>query len=124
VKPIQGILPEDYLAEPQLRIDFYRRLAIAPDVTTLKEISEELKDRFGKYPKEVQALLLTTEIRCLAEKRGILRVETQGNRLLLRLPKGGPDEFIRTGRRFPRLTSHQPLSRLREIIKHLKNLKP
>ncbi len=124
VKPIQGILPEDYLAEPQLRIDFYRRLAIAPDVTTLKEISEELKDRFGKYPKEVQALLLTTEIRCLAEKGGILRVETQGNRLLLRLPKGGPDEFIRTGRRFPRLTSHQPLSRLREIIKHLKNLKP
>ena len=123
VKPVEAFLPESYITEPQLRITFYRRLATAPDSKSLREIQEELQDRFKKYPRQVQALLLTTQIRCLAEEKGILRVETQGNRLQLRLPKGGDDEYIRIGKRFPRLTSQQPLPRLREIVKYLKKLK-
>ncbi|MEK9983365.1 MAG: TRCF domain-containing protein [Opitutae bacterium] len=102
---------------------FYRRLATAVDTKAVELIDEELKDRFKKYPREVQALILTTRIRCLAEEKKILRVETQGNRLLLRLPRGSDDEFVRIGKRFPRLTSGQPLPRLREIVQYLKKLK-
>ncbi len=124
VDPIQAILPETYISEPQLRITFYRRLATTSDLDALHEIADELKDRFKKYPTEVKALLLTTEIRCLAEARGIMRVETQGNRLLLRLSKGSADEYIRSGKRFPRLTSKQALSRLKEIVQYIKKIKP
>ena len=124
VDPIQAILPETYISEPQLRITFYRRLATTSDLDTLKEIADELIDRFKKYPTEVRALLLTTKIRCMAEARGIMRVETQGNRLLLHLSKGSADEYIRSGKRFPRLTSKQALSRLKEIVQYLKKIKP
>ena len=123
VPPIQAILPESYISEAQLRITFYRRLATAVDTKAVELIDEELKDRFKKYPREVQALILTTRIRCLAEEKKIIRVETQGNRLLLRLPRGSDDEFVRIGKRFPRLTSGQPLPRLREIVQYLKKLK-
>jgi transcription-repair coupling factor (superfamily II helicase) len=124
VDPIQAVLPETYISEPQLRITFYRRLATTSDLDALHEIAEDLQDRFKKYPTEVKALLLTTEIRCLAEARGIMRVETQGNRLLLRLSKGSTDEYIRSGKRFPRLTSKQALSRLKEIVQYIKRIKP
>ena len=123
VPPIEALIPESYIEDPHLRIHFYRKLATCPDEKSLQSIEEELIDRFKKYPVEVQALLLTTEIRIHAEKRGILRVETDGNRLKLRLPKGSAQEFVQIGKRFPRLTTKQPLPRLREILRNVKKHK-
>lgn len=123
VPPIEALIPESYIEDPHLRIHFYRKLATCPDQETLKAVEEELVDRFKKYPKEVQALLLTTEIRVQAEKQGYLRVETDGNRLKLRLPKGSTNDYYQIGKRFPRLTSKGPIPRLREILRSVKKYK-
>jgi transcription-repair coupling factor (superfamily II helicase) len=123
VPPIEALIPESYIEDAHLRINFYRKLATCPDEATLQSVVEELVDRFKKYPKPVEALLLTTEIRIHAESRGILRVETVGNRLKLRLPKGNPQEYVQIGKRFPRLTTKQPLPRLREILRNVKKHK-
>ena len=123
VQPIEALIPESYIEDAHLRIHFYRKLATCPDNASLKSIKEELVDRFKKYPTEVQALLLTTEIRIQAEQKGFLRVETDGNRLKLRLPKGSSEDYLLIGKRFPRLTSSRPLPRLREILRNVKKLK-
>ena len=123
VPPIEALIPESYIEDPHLRIQFYRKLATCPDHDTLNTIEEELVDRFKNYPKEVQALLLTTEIRVQAEKQGYLRVETDGNRLKLRLPKGSNNDYFQIGKRFPRLTTKGPIPRLREILRSVKKYK-
>ncbi len=122
VASIQARLPSAYIGETRLRIDVYRRLAMAESPAKLKEIESELRDRFGKFGDEVRALLLVTEIRVRAEQKGIVGVETRSTRLQCLRNSGKPDDFVMMGNRFPRLTAPKPLLRLKEILSFLHNL--
>ncbi len=122
VSRIQARIPPAYVAETRLRIDFYRKLAMADGLPTLKQIEADLRDRFGKFGDEVKALLLITEIRVRAEQKGIISVETDSNRLKCLRSGGTGDDWVQVGSRFPRLTAPKPLLRLREIISFLNNL--
>ncbi|HWA27135.1 MAG TPA: transcription-repair coupling factor [Lacunisphaera sp.] len=119
---IQARLTPDYIGETRLRIDFYRRLALAENPKQVKELEQELRDRFGKFGEPVRALLLVTEIRTRAEQKGLLSVETEGNRLKCLRNSGRADDLIQLSGRFPRLGTSSPLARLKEIITFLHNL--
>ncbi len=119
---IQARLPAAYIAETRLRIDFYRRLALAETPKQVKELEQELRDRFGRFGEPVRALLLVTEIRVRAEQKGVLSVESDGNRLKCMRNSGRRDDYIQLSSRFPRLTAPTPLARLKEIITFLHNL--
>ncbi len=122
VRRIAARLPAAYIGEARLRIDFYRRLALAATLPVLAEIEADLRDRFGKFGDEVRALLLTTEIRVRAEAKRIAAVETEGSRLKCRRAGSGRDDWVQPGARFPRLTATKPLLRLKEIITFLNHL--
>ncbi len=122
VAKIQARIPPSYVAETRLRIDFYRKLAMADSLPALKQIEADMRDRFGKFGDEVRALLLITEIRIRAEQKGIISVETESTRLKCLRNSGRRDDWVQVGTRFPRLTAPKPLLRLREIIAFLINL--
>ena len=113
-------LPAAYIAEPRLRIDLYRRLALAPDIHTIDAIADEMRDRFGKLPTPARVLLAVSEIRVRAEAAGVRRVETEEDRLKCHRANGGKEPFLKNGSRFPRLTATTTLSRLKEIQTFLK----
>ncbi|HEX2100507.1 MAG TPA: helicase-related protein, partial [Candidatus Synoicihabitans sp.] len=122
VERIQARLPVAYIGETRLRIDFYRRLAMADTPAALKQIESDLRDRFGKFGDEVRALLLVTDIRIRAEQKSIVSVETEDTRLKCLRGSGQRDDWVMLGTRFPRLTAPRPLLRLREILTFLNNL--
>jgi transcription-repair coupling factor (superfamily II helicase) len=119
---VQARIPSSYIGETRLRIDFYRRLAMAGSGDAVRQIEAELKDRFGKVPAEVRTLLQVTEIRVLAEQKAILSVESESNRLKCLRGSGQRDDWVMTGARFPRLTAPRPHLRLKEIIAFLNHL--
>jgi len=119
---IQARIPASYIGETRLRIDLYRRLALADSKPSLRQIEAELGDRFGKPVPEVRTLLLVTEIRILAEQKGILSVESESNRLKCLRGSGQRDDWVMIGTRFPRLTAPRPHLRLKEIISFLNHL--
>jgi transcription-repair coupling factor (superfamily II helicase) len=121
---IEAALPADYIAEPRLRIDFYRRLALAEHAADVQNIAEELADRFGQRPLATEALIAVTQVRVLAELAGVRRVESEGDRLICRLAQPGKGgDFLKSGSRFPRLKAIDPLKRLSEIQSFLKRHK-
>jgi transcription-repair coupling factor (superfamily II helicase) len=122
VARIQARIPAAYIGETRLRIDLYRKLAMADSAQALRGIEAELADRFGKPVPEVRTLLLVTEIRILAEQKGILSVESESNRLKCLRGSGQRDDWVMTGARFPRLTAPHPHLRLKEIISFLNHL--
>jgi transcription-repair coupling factor (superfamily II helicase) len=122
VARIQARIPSSYISETRLRIDFYRKLAMADATATLKQIEADLRDRFGKFGDDIRALLLITEIRIRAEQKGIVSVETESSRLKCLRHSGRRDDWVQVGTRFPRLTAPKPLLRLKEIISFLNNL--
>jgi transcription-repair coupling factor (superfamily II helicase) len=119
---IEARIPSSYVRELPLRVDMHRRLAMSASVADVRQLMNDLADRFGDPPAEVRALVGLTEIRCLAEQKGLVSVETEGNRLKLRRASLRHDDFVLLGTRFPRLTAPAPLARLREIGIFLNNL--
>jgi transcription-repair coupling factor (superfamily II helicase) len=119
---VQARIPSSYVGETRLRIDIYRRLAMADSRDAVRQIEAELKDRFGKPGPEVRTLLQVTEIRVLAEQKGIISVESESNRLKCLRGSGQRDDWVMIAARFPRLTAPKPHLRLKEIIAFLNHL--
>jgi transcription-repair coupling factor (superfamily II helicase) len=114
-----AFIPGDYLPEAKLRIEAHRALAVAADNAAIEALSASWRDRFGPLPPEVRHLLITERIRRTAASKGITKVETRGERLML--TRRG--DFLLIGHRFPRLTASKPASKLSEILRFLEALK-
>ena len=121
-KPVQrtgAFIPPDYLSEAKLRIEAHRALAAAADGVALETLTACWRDRFGPLPPEIRNLFDVERIRRAAAARGITKVETRGERLML--TRCG--DFLLMGHRFPRLTASKPASKLSEILRFLEALK-
>ena len=114
-----AFVPPSYLPEPKLRIEAHRLLAAAPDIGAIEKLAESWRDRFGHFPPEVRNLLSLERIRRAAASKGITRVETKGERLML--TRRG--DFLLIGHKFPRLTATKPASKLSEILRFLEALR-
>jgi transcription-repair coupling factor (superfamily II helicase) len=68
--PLNAGIPEDYIEHLPTRLAVYQRLAKLTERRELPEIREELKDRFGPIPEEVESLLKVSEIRAIAGAAG------------------------------------------------------
>ena len=87
-----SFFPDDYTAEPRLRIEGYRRLSRIQTLAELDEYEKELIDRFGPLPNEVKNLLAETQIRCLCEETGFDQLEVKGSELFCRFIRKAKDK--------------------------------
>ncbi len=78
-------LPEQYLPEPALRLSFYKRLAACDDETAMEELLEEMADRYGPAPAQVEALAQAQRVRIAARRTGIAAVSRRARKWRLRL---------------------------------------
>ena len=113
-----AFLPAAYLPEAKLRIDGYRSLAQAGTRDELEALRSAWRDRFGLLPRAAENALIAAAIRLEASKRRIPLVEVRGEKLML--TRGG--SFILIGGRFPRLTTSDPDSRVREVLSVLEKM--
>jgi len=82
--PVPAYLPEDYAPDRNQRIDLYRRLAGAPNHDRLRELADEIADRFGKpLPAAAQNLVRLAGIKILCAGAGVQRVAMEGSLALL-----------------------------------------
>ncbi|GAB4269975.1 MAG: hypothetical protein Tsb0018_02120 [Opitutales bacterium] len=118
---IDACIPETYVGETRLRIDTYRQLAMAGSRSEVESIEQALEDRFGPLPPNVQALIWLSKIRCAAEKKEFVGIETEGNQLKCQCLRSSRGNFLKRGGRFPRLTQQDPFLKLQEILKFIEN---
>ena len=89
--PMNARIPEDYVDHLPTRLAVYQRLAKMTDADYIPEIRDELRDRFGPLPDEVENLLTLASLRALAADVGVESI-VQGRDaivLSLRTPVGG-----------------------------------
>jgi transcription-repair coupling factor (superfamily II helicase) len=82
---ITALIPEAYLIDVPLRLQFYKRIANAKTVADLDEIQVEMIDRFGLLPDALKVLFHITEIKLKADSAGIASISAND--------KGGKFEF-------------------------------
>ncbi len=115
---LAAYLPVSYITDTRLRIEAFRRLAGVCTPEQLKQLRAEWRDRFGRLPPAADHLLTLTGIKLLASEKGVSTLETKGDRLIL--TRAG--EPIQLAGRYPRLTSGDADSKVREIADLLRKL--
>ena len=97
--PIKAQLPEDYVNEMSLRMEFYHRLGEALKPKDVDDIIEEVEDRFGKLPGPVKWLRVLTRIRVWASKQRFTLLQLKGDTLTAE--QKVKDENVRLKIHFP-----------------------
>lgn len=81
-------LPEEYINETSLRMEFYQRLGEATSSDEVDAIWEELKDRFGPPPEQASWLYHLTRIRIFAGRHGFTLLKQDKMSLNVEQQKG------------------------------------
>ncbi|GAA2211284.1 transcription-repair coupling factor [Nonomuraea monospora] len=79
--PINAHIPHDYVTSERLRLEAYKRIAAIASETHIEEVREELTDRYGKPPREVDNLLEVARFRIRARAAGLTDVTLQGQNI-------------------------------------------
>ncbi|MBR4641453.1 MAG: transcription-repair coupling factor [Selenomonadaceae bacterium] len=79
--PIEAFIDRNYISNAGDKIEIYRRLAVVKAAAEVKDLREELTDRFGKITEPVENLLQVALIRLAAKKLGVLSIKEKDLRV-------------------------------------------
>ncbi|MBR2626516.1 MAG: transcription-repair coupling factor [Lentisphaeria bacterium] len=111
---LPAAIPPEYIENERLRISAYRRLAEIRNENALEDFHNELTDRYGKLPDEVENLLVLNHFRIIAAQKNIRKISVVNNIVSLHGPSGS---IYRENGRLPRLDSRDSFRlRIRKIF--------
>src|SRR5690606_35763634 len=93
--PVAAFLPETYLPDVHQRLLFYKKLSQANSEEEIEEVREELIDRAGHPPPEVDALANLMAIKARLRNLGLRGLEAGPHRLALVLGREGSLDPVR-----------------------------
>ena len=104
--PVAARIPEDYIDSERLRLEAYQKLSAAAAVSAKDDaidlVVEELTDRYGRPPAEVEGLLAVARLRRRAAQSGLTDVVAMGPNLRV-APARLPESMrIRLQRLYPK----------------------
>ncbi len=103
--PLSVGIPVDYVADQDIRLRLYRRLADVQNEAEVDAMAGEFADRFGPLPESVRNLILQLKVKIIASVAGLATIGIEADQLVLRYP---PLPEGVTARNLPNLT---PLAR-------------
>jgi transcription-repair coupling factor (superfamily II helicase) len=87
---VAAFIPESYVPDTEARLVHYRRLSSAKGPVELLDVAEELKDRYGPPPIEVENLLSVMDIKNLLKVIRAIRLEVGQGGLTITFHEKGP----------------------------------
>ncbi len=82
--PITALIPADYIADTELRLSTYRRIAAIASPRELSAMEAELIDRFGPIPDQVEHLIALILLRLRCVEIGIESMIEQEREIIIR----------------------------------------
>jgi len=98
--PLAVGIPADYIADQDLRLRLYRRIADLRDETEIDALASEFNDRFGKLPEMVENLFFQMRVKLRAEAAGLSAISWESGQVILRYSNSSEDK---DGQRLPDL---------------------
>lgn len=85
---VDAYVSDDYVADPQQKVEVYKRVAGLKDTVEVTDFQEELEDRFGPVPPPVRNLLAVARIKVLAKELGVEAINGTQEEVAIRMLPG------------------------------------
>lgn len=103
--PVDAHIPEEYVESERLRLEAYQKFSAASHPQAPEDhvslVLEELTDRYGEPPEEVQRLAAVSSLRRRASKLGLNKVVAAGTALRIEPVKLLDSRRMRMNRMYP-----------------------
>ncbi|WP_326825738.1 transcription-repair coupling factor [Streptosporangium sp. NBC_01756] len=100
--PINAHIPHDYVTSERLRLEAYKRIAAIGSDVQVAEVRDELVDRYGRPPQEVENLLEVARFRIRARLAGLTDVTLQGPNIRFAPVELRDSQQVRLQRLYPK----------------------
>ena len=84
---VAASIPDKYVSSAEQRMDLYRRIANLRNEAEADDLVDELIDRYGEPPRQVNNLISVALLRADAAKADITDIDQKNGALLLTIPK-------------------------------------
>ncbi|WP_027415771.1 transcription-repair coupling factor [Aneurinibacillus terranovensis] len=71
---VDAFIPSEYIQDGKQKIEMYKKFAAVSTVEDIKELTEEMLDRFGTPPQSVQNLLFVARLRVYAIRNRVVEI--------------------------------------------------
>ncbi|MEL7568112.1 MAG: transcription-repair coupling factor, partial [Dehalobacterium sp.] len=85
---VDAYIPDQYVAEVDLKIELYKRLAAAEEIKDVDDLEIEMEDRFGVMQQPVRNLFFLGKLKILAQKLRINGIMQQKRIVAMRFSSG------------------------------------
>ena len=103
--PVDARIPESYIDSERLRLEAYQKLSAAATVSAADDaidlVVDELADRYGEPPAEVEGLVRVARLRRRAAKAGLADVVAMGKNLRIAPANLADSMKVRVQRLYP-----------------------
>ena len=82
---VSSFIPDEYIQNGSQKIDIYQDIALCRNEEDIENVIDEITDRYGNMPSEVENLLEITRIKQLAKKSNIVKVMQKGKQIVFTL---------------------------------------
>jgi len=80
---VSAYIPDEFIQSGSAKIEMYQNIALCKTREDIEDVIDEIIDRYGKFPKEVENLLEIAEIKILCERLGIIKVLDKKDKIIL-----------------------------------------
>ena len=84
---LSSYIPEYYIEDSAQKIEIYQDIALCRNDKDIEDIIDEIIDRYGSMPKEVENLIEIARIKILARNASVIKVTQKEKSLILNLDK-------------------------------------
>jgi len=75
-------IPDEYIENKEQKIEVYQNIALCRTEEDIKNVIEDISDRYGKMPTEVKNLIAIAEIKEMCKNIGITKVNQKQNNIV------------------------------------------
>ena len=76
---VSSYIPDEYIESSSIKISIYQDIALCKNEDEILDVTDEIIDRFGEMPKEVENLLEIARIKNMCKEKNIKKVVQKGN---------------------------------------------
>lgn len=74
---VTSYIPDSYISDSSQKIEIYQNIALCRNEIDIQDVTDEIIDRFGDMPQELEKLIEIARIKNLSKKAGITKISNK-----------------------------------------------